>query len=114
MRRDMKTNVKRITTAVAAATIAGLGLAAPASAAAPDSRTPNLVRLASVARPALSARPNTPTSPWYVITGSIVSTDGCEAWMDYATDDSGGFYTRALLESWGSNCEMHYRRTGPN
>jgi hypothetical protein len=56
----------------------------------------------------------TPTSPWSFLNGSDESVNGCEVWMNYATDNSGGFYTQALLESWGNDCEMHYVRTGPS
>lgn len=110
----MKTNVKRITIAVATATVAGLGLAVPASAATADSGTPSLVQFASHARPGVAVTPDSPTSGWSFLDGSAVSTDGCKAWMNYATDTSGGFYTRGLLESWGNDCEMHYARSGPS
>ncbi|MFF3906461.1 serine/threonine protein kinase [Streptomyces sp. NPDC001848] len=42
------------------------------------------------------------------IPGSVASSNGCEAWMNYRSDG----YTQALLESWGNNCKMNYFR-GP-
>ncbi|MCD9875384.1 serine/threonine protein kinase [Streptomyces guryensis] len=45
------------------------------------------------------------------IPGSVASSNGCTAWMNYRPSDAGGF-TQALLESWGNDCKMNYFR-GP-
>lgn len=50
-----------------------------------------------------------PKAGW--IPGSVASSNGCEAWMNYRPSDAGGF-TQALLESWGNDCRMNYFR-GP-
>ncbi|MGY4928460.1 serine/threonine protein kinase [Streptomyces sp. 900105755] len=45
------------------------------------------------------------------IPGSVASSNGCKAWLNYRPSDAGGF-TQALLESWGNDCKMNYFR-GP-
>lgn len=52
-----------------------------------------------------------PTGNPYFIQSSVAVAGGCEAWMNGNTDNSGGFYTQAIMESWGDACTLTYSRS---
>ncbi|MCQ4042023.1 hypothetical protein ACFOSC_15110 [Streptantibioticus rubrisoli] len=57
-----------------------------------------------------AAAPKPPSGDPGYLPGSLASTEGCMAWLDYKASGTGGF-AMGTLESAGSSCEMHFFRS---